>query len=265
MTGARTALSELISALVRASAADIQSFRFPTGDSAQIPGYDGRLTAVGVPPYVPDGESVWEFGVNDDYLQKANEDFGRRTQNAGDVVRSDTTFVFVTPRTWRTQSPSLEQWCEARRSESDWKAVRVVDGVGLEEWLSQHEGVAARIAREILGNVPRTGVRSIQEFWEEYSSRFKPSLTTEVLLCDRDEHAQRLRNDLLGSPQDLIVRADSPDEAVAFLAAAILSAAADTRKFLEARAVVIDTDEAARQVNQKAKIFVVRGTAAPLG
>jgi hypothetical protein len=29
--------------------------------------------------------------------------------------------------------------------------------------------------------------------------------------------------------------------------------------------VVIDTDEAARQVNQKAKIFVVRGTAAPLG
>jgi len=53
--GARTQLSELVSRLVRATAKDIQSFRFPTGDSAQIPGYDGRLTAVGVPPYIPDG------------------------------------------------------------------------------------------------------------------------------------------------------------------------------------------------------------------
>jgi hypothetical protein len=43
---ARIRLSEIIAKLVRASAASISAFRFPTGDSAQIPGYDGRLTAI---------------------------------------------------------------------------------------------------------------------------------------------------------------------------------------------------------------------------
>lgn len=78
---ARTALSEIVSALVRASAPNIQSFRFPTGDSAQIPGYDGQLIATGVPPYLPDGHSVWEFGTGEDYFDKANGDYKGRTDN----------------------------------------------------------------------------------------------------------------------------------------------------------------------------------------
>jgi hypothetical protein len=94
----RADLSEVISALVRASATDIQSFRFPTGDSAQIAGYDGRLTASGLPPYIPDGESVWEFGVTADYLAKANDNYEGRTGNPGAVPPKQTTFVFVTAR-----------------------------------------------------------------------------------------------------------------------------------------------------------------------
>lgn len=39
----RTALSELVSSLVRASSPNPKAFRFPTGDSAQLPGYDGSL------------------------------------------------------------------------------------------------------------------------------------------------------------------------------------------------------------------------------
>lgn len=263
--GARVALSELVSSLVRAAAPDIISFRFPTGDSAQIPGYDGRLTAAGVPPYVPEGHSVWEFGVTTDYLGKANKEFKRRTENPNGVAPGETTFVFVTPRTWRSQSPSAEQWCADRRAESGWRDIRVIDGVALEDWLSQHEAVAARAARKILAVFPAKGARSVEEFWEEYSARFKPALAPQVLLCGREEQAQRLRDDLRGTPQDIIVRADSPDEVVAFVAAAILGADDESRKFLEARTLVVDIEEAARQVNQKSKIFVVRGTATSLG
>jgi hypothetical protein len=68
-TGARAALSEMVSALIRATAPDIRSFRFPTGDSAQLPGYDGRLSARGVAPYVPDGESVWELSADDSFMR----------------------------------------------------------------------------------------------------------------------------------------------------------------------------------------------------
>ena len=59
----RAEVSRLVGQLVCASAARVGSFRFPSGDSAGIPGYDGHLIAECVPPFVPDGESVWEFGT----------------------------------------------------------------------------------------------------------------------------------------------------------------------------------------------------------
>lgn len=265
-TGARIALSELVSSLIRASSPDIRSFRFPTGDSAQIPGYDGRLTAVGFPPYVPDGDSVWEFGVGEDYLRKANEDFRQRTEVPGAVVRNQTTFVFVTPRRWDLTKLSIDDWRNEKLSQSDWKEVLVIDGVALEEWLGQHPAVAAQAARTILRIMPGMGARSIQEFWDEYSARFNPTLTDEVLLCEREEQAEQLISQLSGEPQDVIVRADSPDEVIAFIVAAMRSADPDVGKFLEARALILDTEEAARQVGQRAKmVFIVRGTAVPLG
>ena len=69
--GSRIALSEIVSSLIRASASDPTHFRFPKGDSAQIPGYDGSLIAEGAPPYVSEGQSVWEFGTESAFLEKA--------------------------------------------------------------------------------------------------------------------------------------------------------------------------------------------------
>ncbi len=78
--------------------AEARVIRFPSGDSVGIPGYDGHLIAEGVPPYVPDGESVWEFGTGQDYLSKANDDYAKRTINPGCVDPSRSTFVYVIPR-----------------------------------------------------------------------------------------------------------------------------------------------------------------------
>jgi len=94
----RSRLSELVSDLVRASVHDMSSFRFPTGDSAQIPGYDGRLICSDGSLYVPEGESVWEFGTSADYMGKAKEDYSKRTMNPGEIDPKLNTFVFVTPR-----------------------------------------------------------------------------------------------------------------------------------------------------------------------
>jgi hypothetical protein len=161
---------------------------------------------------------------------------------------------------------SIDDWRTEKLSQSDWKDVRVIDGVALEDWLAQHHAVAARAARTILRIIPRLGARSIQEFWEEYSARFKPTLTKEVLLCEREKQAEQLISQLSGEPQDVIVRADSPDEVIAFIVAAIRSADPDVHKFLEARTLILDTEDAARQVGQRAKmVFMVRGTAVPLG
>jgi hypothetical protein len=258
---ARTALSEIVSALVRASSPNIQSFRFPAGDSAQIPGYDGQLTATGVPPYVPDGHSVWEFGASEDYFDKANRDYKERTNNPKSLTPCNTTFVFVTPRIWNRGNPTLTQWQEEKRAEKIWKDVRAIDAVGLEEWLDQHAAVAARTAH-ILRVITESGARSTDEYWEEYAARFRPSLTEKVLLCDRDEQTKELLSRLDSAPQEIPWRADSPDEVVAFAVAVIRSADFELRKFLEARTLVLDTEEAARQLARRTNMIYIPRAAA---
>ena len=96
--GSRTELSGMIAALVRASAKEIGAYRFPTGDFAQLPGYDGFLDVKGVPPWIPNGLSVWEFGTGEDPEAKAANDYDQRTKNPRNVDPASATFVFVTPR-----------------------------------------------------------------------------------------------------------------------------------------------------------------------
>lgn len=206
----RTDLSELISDLVRASASTIDDFRFPDCDSAQIRGFDGYLIATGVPPYVPDGESVWEFGVDLDCVNKANADYASRTESPVAVDRANTTFVFVTPRTWDRPKATLEKWVSDRRGEGLWKDVRVIDGVALEEWLSTQPAVAANFAKK-LGLVPTVGVQSTDDFWEEYAARFDPVLTEAVILAGRENQAQELVQQLRDQQYRHIWQADSPE------------------------------------------------------
>jgi len=176
-------------------------------------------------------------------------------------VRPDTTFVFVTPRVWKLKpgTPLVEEWVGAKRGESDWKGVQVVDAIALEAWLEEHPPVGSRFARQFLRVVPRTGARDIAEFWDEYSARFQPAITKEVLACEREEQAKNLLSRLTGGPQAILLRADSPDEAVAFTIAAIRQIDEHESKFLEARTLIVDSDDAAREIaHRQDLIFIAR-------
>lgn len=261
-TASRTSLSELVSALVRASAPERTSFLFPTGDSAQAPGYDGSLEAKGLLPFVPDGKSVWEFGVERRYLHKANEEYGKRTKTPRGANQSETTFVFVSPRHWKRGKPSLEEWQNVKTREGVWKSVRAIDGAGLERWLEECPAVAARLAREVLEVMPASGARSTEEYWEEFSSRFDPTLCEDALLCGRERQADIVRQQLIGAADAYSWQADSPEEVVAFTVAAIRRADSDLRRFLEARTLIVDTEEAARQLSRRRNtIFLPRANA----
>jgi hypothetical protein len=260
-TDSRTRLSELVAELVRASVKDPTSFRFPTGDSAQLPGYDGRLACSEGSLYVPTGESVWEFGTESDYLKKANKDYSDRTAKPGLVNPSVTTFVFVTPYTWKSRRKTREKWIQERLTQGIWADVRIVDGVALEDWLELNPAVGARLARQMLPLIPPTGVRSTDEFWEEYATRFSPALTEDVLLADRQDQANELLNQLTRGPMSSVWQADSTEEATSFVVAAIRKTEANVRKFLEARMLIVDTVEAARQLAQKTNmVFLPRAS-----
>lgn len=262
----RAEFAELVRSLVRSSVKDFSAFRFLTGDSAQGPGYDGRLIAKGVPPYIPDGSSVWEFGTDRDYLSKANEEYAKRCRNSLGVAPKESTFVFATPRVWKRPKPTIEEWQQQKIAEGPWKDVRVIDGTAVEQWLEEHPPVAAWAAHKILGLPAQTGARSTDEFWDEYVSNFRPQATEKVLLCGRDEQAKALLQALQSVPNVHVWQADSADEVLAFAVAAIRAAAPEERKFLEARSLILDTEEAARQMAAVPNlIFFPRQTAIGVG
>jgi hypothetical protein len=151
----------------------------------------------------------------------------------------------VSPWTWNDPKNKLEDWLAERKRRSSWKDVRYIDGSALETWLEQRPAVAAWHARHTLGVMPQECVRSIDEFWQHFVGQFNPTLTEEVLLCERDDVAQQLIQDLLQPSNIVSLVADSPDEVVAFAIAAIRKAAKDVHHFLEVRTLVVDSAAAA--------------------
>lgn len=245
---ARNVFPGMVADLIRASARDISSIRFPNGDKGQVRGFDGVLEAAGVPPYVPDGLSIWEFGVNAGAAAKAESDFEKRTKEVDKEKRLETSFVFVSPRTWDNPKKKLADWVDDKKKLGEWKDVLYLDGAMVEDWLSSAPAVAARYAKYELNCFPAAGVRSTDEFWDEYSTRFGPQLVEAVLLSGRVQQAEDLVRKLSEGVSKLPYAADSPDEVVAFAIAAIRSAPTDVRLFLEAKTLVVDTEDAARQI-----------------
>ncbi|MFO6426364.1 hypothetical protein ACLBOM_11005 [Escherichia coli] len=139
---------------------------------------------------VPDGDSFWEFGVNEKLLDKANFDYEKRTREVAPEIRLKTTFVFASLRTWDNPKVKLEDWLQEKRKSGKWKDIKLIDGLCLRRLVFALL-VAAYYARYHLELMPQVGVRSIKEFWDEFSTKFNPPLTEAVLLAGRERQKER--------------------------------------------------------------------------
>jgi hypothetical protein len=262
--GSEITLPEIVGDLIRATASDIHQMRFPSGEKGRVRGFDGHLVSNIAAFNVPDGESLWEFGTERDYKSKATADFEKRSEKTSDDIQANSTYVAVTPWTWDSSKADnkLEDWEDTQSKRFKWKKVIFVDGAKLLHWLDQCPAVAACHAKVTLKSLPQTGVRSIEEFWQEFSGQFRPRITEEVLLCERNGETESLIRALLGGPTAISFSADSPDEVTAFAAAAIRKADPEVRYYLEARTLVIDEVSAGRQVLRGNNlIYLLRGDA----
>lgn len=260
---ARTTFPAMVADLIRATADSISNIRFPSGDKGQVRGFDGYLIAKGVLPYVPDGRSIWEFGLEGSGPSKANDDYKSRTKSVSAADRAETTLVIASPRTWDTPKVRIQDWVAEKKILKEWKDVVYLDASAIENWLELCPAVSARYAKYELGCMPVIGARSTDEYWEEFSSRFNPLLAEQVLLAGREDQASSLIKRLYDGGGLLLYAADSPEEVVAFAVAAIRLAEPTTRLFLESKTIIVDTEEAARQLSvRKGSIFIPRGKAA---
>lgn len=252
----------LVADLIWATASKVRRLRFLQGDKGQVRGFDGYLDVDSNSPFVPNGMSIWEFGTSGAGKSKAESDYRKRTDEVDQETKAKCTLVIVTPRTWDTPTVKVEDWLTEKNDLPEWKSVVYLDGPLLEDWLAKCPAVASRWASCELRVAPQNGVLSTEEFWQSFASRFAPPLVEDVLLAGRESQAEELLLKLNQEGGRLAFAADTTDEVIAFTVAAIRMAPEAVRRPLEARTVIVETEEAARfLINTSNLIYLPRNAA----
>lgn len=88
----------------------------------------------------------------------------------------------------------------------------------------------------------------ITSFWEYWSLETQPPLSPSLVIGGREQERDRIISWLCGSPSPLSLQADSPEEAIAFLAAVAYSLEDKEQSNLLSRAIVVNSTTAWRSL-----------------
>jgi plasmid maintenance system antidote protein VapI len=248
---ARTRLSIFLRTLVNSTGTGITKVDFPGNDDAERPGWDGYVECTQPTPWIPDGHSGWEFGINEDIKGKADSDFAKSVKGTKKSERDEIAFVFVTPRHW----PGKVEWLKEKKAKHQWKDVRVYDSSDLEQWLEQSIAAQAWFANETLR--PSSGVRSLDKCWADWADVANQPLTGS-LFATSVENAKQIVLSRLSKQTDepTVIAADSTEEALAFLAQLFGPAGGDELEKYRDRVLVFDEPGVLPKLAQGTKDFI---------
>lgn len=251
---ARSLLPVLLRRLAHTAASGLSEVDFPGYDNSQRPGWDGWIVAEEVSPWVPAGKSGWEFGCNKNPKNKADEDYGARTN--GDSLspdeRSQITFIFVTPRMW----PGKTKWVKTKNAEGLWKEVRAYDASDLEQWIEQSIPASAWLAEQL--GISTQGIMSLDECWARWSLATEPQLSRKLFDPATEQYSEQIKGWLDKSPENpRVIAADSERESLAFLSC-LLNEDAELADKAD-KVVVVESGEVLRKLaaSNADLIFVV--------
>lgn len=248
---ARTDFPRLVRRLIRQTNDQVVSLEMRAAEGAGFRGYDGRVDASRATPFVPGGSSVWELGVGEDPGAKAEEDYKKRTNDSLGIDKSKTTFVFVTARRWAGKTA----WGEGKRAEGDWANVEAFDADDLE--IAFEAAPAAQYWFSELIGLPVDGIRTIENWWDAFSSRTQPNLTPELVLAGRADQAATLLQILEEDTRITTVSATSTDDVLAFVAATLLSSPEPGRSDLLARTLIVHDAPSLRHLDGTTNLLVL--------
>jgi len=239
----QASMPELLSRLIYATVGPAAQVRFPSDDSVHHPGWDGVCQTPESSLFVPAGASVWEIGSQRSGVRgKADLDFVKRSAQALGQDAAETVFVFVTPQRFQGKAA----WVAEKQALGVWHDVVALDADDLVHWLETAPAVAQWLAVRI-GRRP-AGLRNMEEVWAEWVRATETPLTPDVLLAGRDDDQKAVFAWLNGPPEVFALQADAPDEAMAFLYAAVAAYPPAHRLAYWSRCVVADSAEVARQL-----------------
>lgn len=235
---ARSCLPRLVRRLLLASDANVRPVGFRADEGVDLGGWDGVTHAEHGDVLVPPGNAGWELTVRADTKRKADQGYRDRLRDTAALVPEDSTFVFVTVRRWRDKA----KWAAERLAEGRWRDVRVLDADDLETWLEARRGVHQWFSRTI-GKHP-AGCDDLESFWQDWAGATSPTLPPHLILAGRERVADTIATWYTSDGPTFLMRAESPEEAVALLAAAVMSQPQPLRDACIARTVVVRTREA---------------------
>ncbi|BDU25132.1 hypothetical protein [Flavobacterium sp. GSB-24] len=231
----------LISKLVYFSTLPEAQINIPSGSAVFLGGWDGIVYSEEQRPYVPGGQSLWEFGTNIKFKTKANADYKKRTEDALGYDPSQCTYVFVTPMLW-TQK---DEWRIEKLAENKWKDIWVFDAVDLEQWLDKSGPVAIWFARE-LEKAPSDGALDAEQFWAEWSIGDAGQLVSKIITSGRENAVNQLCDFLNGAPNIITIQAKTKTEAIAFIIAAVDSFEENQKQRFFSKTMVVEKEESYR-------------------
>jgi hypothetical protein len=247
---AQEQIPALVRRLIHATTSTATHVGLPAGDAVQQAGYDGVVVINQPHHVVPDGMSIWEFGVSGNPRGKATEDYEKRkasqpVSDVGPVDPASTTFVFVTPRRWNGKA----RWAEERRAEGVFRDVRVLDADDLEAWLEQAPATHVWLSTQ-LGRRP-VGADDLEAVWLDWSESTTPQLSPGLMFAGREATRDEIRTWFTSDSvvPTLGVESESPDETVSLVAAALVSLPEGERAAVLARTVVARDIDALIQIS----------------
>lgn len=229
----------LIAKMVYATILPGDYANIPWGSAVNIGGWDGIVNSEKGAGFIPAGRSIIEFGTNKTPKTKAEKDYSSRTNREDEVIeRSQTTFIFMTPRCWE----GCEKWQEVKRKEGIWKDVRVYDSRGISTLLLGMESVSCWFARKL--NLPVDGcVLDVERYWEEGIISPEVRLNPRFFVAGRTNQLDRLQEISSNEIPIIGVAASSKEEALEFIIAAGMSFSGDNnRRFISKALVVTDVN-----------------------
>jgi hypothetical protein len=163
-------------------------------------------------PWIPNGQSGWEFGCNEDPQKKADKHYAARVKAIPAKERAEMNFVFVTPHKWNGK----EKWRKEKGTLGEWKSVRAYDAGDLEQWIEQSLQAQRWLSEKI--GIPYEGVYSLEERSHTWASVTSPELSQALFAPSVEHFKSTLKNWIdNASSAPLIICGDSKIEALAFL------------------------------------------------
>ena len=214
----RGKLAVLLRTLINSTVGGIEKIDFPGYEDAERSGWDGRIVLdVGEGnPWVPVGQTLWEYGVSPKVKAKADSDWGKRTASTSQEIRNNATFVFVTTNRW----PGKTKWVEEKMAQNQWEDVRAYDASDLEQWMEQSLVAQTWFANQT--NRFCENVRTLDRCWSDWADVTKPHLGASLFTTEVQKHKDKIRqffNSEIGTVLKIV--ADSVEEGLAFLCQAL--------------------------------------------